>query len=845
MDIEAFADVYAQTITYGLFAARLHDPTLPTFDRDEAARLLPKSNPFLRKFFQTLRDDIDPRIEWIVDDLIEVFKACDVKKLLESYGRSTKRHDPIVHFYEDFLADYDPKLRKARGVWYTPEPVVDFIVRGVYEILKTEFGINEGLADKSKITIKTKTQGQDLRTKHNTKTKEELVHRVQVLDPATGTGTFLAQVIKQVHSHYENMPAIWSEYVKKDLIPRIHGFEIMMASYSMAHMKLDLLLRDLGHEMQGDERLGVYLTNSLEEAHPESDTLFASWLADEASEANRIKEETPVMCVIGNPPYNGESTNKGDWIMSLMDDYKKEPGGKEKLKERNPKWINDDYVKFLRYGQQFIEKNENGILAFINPHGFLDNPTFRGMRWHLLKTYDKIYTIDLHGNKKKNETTLDGNPDSNVFDIQQGVSINIFVKTGQKKANELGKIYHYDLYGGRALKYDFLNENSIQSIDFNRIPNVAPMYFMVPKDFKSQASYDKGFQVNDLFTINNVGVVTSRDSFVINENESVLSKRIKDFFLLEEELFKSNYNVRENKSWKINDVKKKASTFEATDIQKISYRPFDNRFLYYNDFFVERSRKEVMQHFLNGDNIGLTLCKQFKTGDNYVHTFITKKVIESSYVSNKTSEITSTFPLYLYETNEDGLFDENKQKRKPNFDSEILKKIEASLKLKLETDFTPEDLFDYIYAVLHSPKYRETYKEFLKIDFPRIPYPTKQNNFWQLVELGRQIRELHLLESPLLNASKNIRFDGGTDLTVEKPKYVPETQRVYINDSVYFEGVNEIAWNFYIGGYQPAQKWLKDRKGRELSVDDVKHYTQMIIAMGETDRLMKEVDNVI
>ncbi|HRO08537.1 MAG TPA: N-6 DNA methylase [Saprospiraceae bacterium] len=403
-----------------MFAARLHDPTLPTFSRQEAAELIPKSNPFLRKLFGYIAGpDIDDRIKWIVDSLVEIFLACNVEEILKNYGKSTKMEDPIIHFYETFLSEYDPKLRKARGVWYTPQPVVNFIVWAVDEILKTEFDLPQGLADTSKTKIKVDVQGKKV---------EQEVHKVQILDPATGTGTFLAEVVKHIHKKFEGQQGIWSNYVETHLLPRLNGFELLMASYAMAHLKLDLLLTETGYKPTKDQRFRVYLTNSLEEHHQDTGTLFANWLSTEANEANHIKRDNPVMVVIGNPPYSGESANKGEWIMNLMEDYKKEPGGKEKLKERNPKWINDDYVKFLRYGQHYIEKNGEGILAFINPHGFLDNPTFRGMRWNLMKTFDKIYTIDLHGNAKKKETAPDGSSDQNVFDIMQGVSINIFVK---------------------------------------------------------------------------------------------------------------------------------------------------------------------------------------------------------------------------------------------------------------------------------------------------------------------------------------------------------------------------------------------------------------------------------
>ncbi len=513
LEPKAFADLYAQTLAYGLFAARYHDPTLPSFDRDEAARLIPQNNPLLRNLFQSIAGyNIDERIEPTVDNLAEVFRHADVKSILEGYGKKTAQTDPIIHFYETFLAKYDAKLRKAKGVWYTPQPVVSFIVRAVDDILKDKFGLKDGLADASKTTIEVEAhegadQNQTLKKRKGKLYGTKEIHKVQILDPATGTGTFLAEVVEHIyHSRFKGMQGIWQEYVKQDLIPRLNGFEILMASYAMAHLKLDILLGETGCDMRDQkERLRIFLTNSLEEYHPDTQTLFASWLSDEAREANIVKKNMPVMVVMGNPPYSAESTNKGEWIVSLMEDYKKEPGGKEKLKERNPKAINDDYVKFMRYAQHFIEKNGEGVLAFINPHGFLDNITFRGMRWNLLKTYDEIYSIDLHGNAKKKETCPDGSKDENIFDIEQGVSINIFIKTGEKKKNDLGQFFHHDLYGKRKDKYQFLQNTAFVDVPYRVLPNVAPMYFMVPKDFTSLKKYEKNLSIVDLMKVNTSG----------------------------------------------------------------------------------------------------------------------------------------------------------------------------------------------------------------------------------------------------------------------------------------------------------------------------------------------------
>ncbi len=644
----AFADIYSQTLAYGMFAARLNDKTLDDFSRYEAAELIPKSNPFLRRLFGYIAGpDIDERIKTTVDNLADVYRATNIKELLKNFGKPTKMQDPIIHFYETFLGEYDPKLRKARGVWYTPEPVVKFIVRSVDAILKQEFGLPEGLADTSKTKIKVDTQTPDNRSKTGYKQAEKEVHKVQILDPATGTGTFLVEVVKYIYGKkFKAMQGAWSSYVQEHLIPRLNGFELLMASYSMAHLKLDMLLRETGYLATKDQRFNIYLTNSLEEEHPDTGSIFSAWLSTEANEANHIKRDTPVMCVIGNPPYSGESSNKGDWIMNIMENYKKEPGGKVKLQERNSKWINDDYVKFIRFGQHYIDKNGEGVLAFINPHGFLDNPTFRGMRWNLLQSFDKIYTLDLHGNAKKKEVCPDGSKDDNVFDIMQGVSINIFVKKGDNK--DLAKVRHCDLYGKRENKYNFLNEHSVDNIAWQELECKEPNYFFVPKDNELLGEYEKGFSVKDLFPVNNVGIVTSRDKFVIDESQETLKSRINDFFLLDKDTLVFKYGLKENKSWKIDEVKNEVDCFDNECVKRVSYRPFDDRWLYYNSNFIERSRLDVMQHFLKGDNLGLATIRINKEKE-FSSVFISTNMIEAR-LSDRF--LTSIFPLYLYEEDE-------------------------------------------------------------------------------------------------------------------------------------------------------------------------------------------------
>ena len=860
---KGFADVYAQTIAYGMFAARLHDPTLPTFSRQEASELIPKSNPFLRKLFGYIAGpDLDDRIKWIVDSLVEIFLACNVEEILKNYGKSTKMEDPIIHFYETFLSEYDPKLRKARGVWYTPKPVVNFIVRAVDDILKTEFDLPQGLADTSKTKIKVNLQGKII---------EQEVHKVQILDPATGTGTFLAEVVKHIHAKFKGQQGVWSNYVETHLLPRLNGFELLMASYAMAHLQMDLLLTETGFKpteasLRGtkqSQRLKIYLTNSLEESHPDTGTLFANWLSSEANEANFIKRDTPVMCIVGNPPYAVSSTNKGKWIESLTTDYKKN------LSERKLN-LDDDYIKFIRFGQHFIDKNGSGILAYISNNSFINGLTHRQMRKHLLESFDKIYILDLHGNSRIKEVCPDGSADANVFDIMQGVAITIFVKTGKKKPTDLGQVFHYDLFGKRDYKYDFLSENGLKNIDFKELQYSDPNYFFVPKDFGEQVEYEKGFKVDELFKTNNNAIETGK-------NEVTLFYNKEDAIVLKNEILNSNkfeflnkYKLNETRDWQFdlfqNDLKKNILNLPIS----IYHRPFDKRYTFYTGTsrgFHTYSANKLMPSMLQ-PNIAIMLKRQMKFDFSYC--FLVDSIVEATYFETAYAKA-NIFPLYLYpDTNVKqqsltGLNETNETLRRvPNLHLEIVTKISKSLGLTFVAEkttppvghpskggkFAPIDILDYIYAVLHSPNYREKYKEFLKIDFPKIPYPKNEKTFWELVALGSQIRQIHLLESPKVeDYITEFNIDG--DCIVEKPRYEPcqgsnpdRVGLVWINETQHFENVPEIAWNFYSGGYQPAQKWLKDRKGRKLEFDDIAHYQKIIVALSETYRIMKIINEI-
>lgn len=838
---KAFADMYAQTIAYGMFAARYHDPTIPTFSREEAATLIPHSNPFLRKLFQTIAGyDLDSRIAWIVDDLVQIFLATDVAQIMLNFGKSTKQDDPIIHFYETFLAAYDPSLRKSRGVWYTPEPVVNFIVRAVDDVLKTEFGLPQGLADTSKTKIKVEYEGKKI---------EKEVHKVQVLDPATGTGTFLAEVIKHVHGKFKSMPGAWPKYVENDLIPRLNGFELLMTSYAMAHLKMDILLTETGFTNPNNKRFKIFLTNSLEEAHENQFNLFTQWLSQEANEANTIKKDTPVMCVIGNPPYSVSSNNKSPWIENLVAEYKKD------LKERNIQPLSDDYIKFIRFGQHFIEKNGEGILAYISNNSFIDGLIHRQMRKNLLETFDKIYILDLHGSTKRKEVTEDGSKDENVFDIQTGVSINIFIKSQKKKKLSYAELFKYDLFGKRKFKYDFLSNHCLNEIKWNKLTNLDEKLSF--KYFEHSELNDlNSFKVDELFLNSASGITTERDDLTIQFEKEKLNSIKTDFESLTIDKLRHKYDLhKDGRDWTvktaIDDIIK-----NQPKIVPVLYRPFDIRFTIYtgkSKGFQSYPRPAVMNHFIRGKNEALIIGRQGQAmgSGEWNIIFISNSILDSNIFYRGRGTV---FALFQYpEVSAQKSFET--QTRQSNLNPKIVTQITKGINHTFVSDdnivvdlppnskgaIYPLNILDYIYAVLHSPSYREKYKEFLKIDFPRVPYPTDADKFWKLVALGKELREIHLLESPKVEEYITSYPEGGENI-VGKPTF--KNGSVYINETQYFSNVPEVAWNFYIGGYQPAQKWLKDRKDRELSYDDILHYQKIIVALSETARIMGEIDEV-
>ena len=857
MDEAQFADLYAQTLAYGLFAARASGKDFSEFDRIKATELIPEASPFLRWLFgEVAGPHIDPLIRLGVDNLATLMRGADVFEILKSFGRRTQTRMPLIHFYETFLAEYSPELRERRGVYYTPEPVVNFIVRAVDDLLKDKFGLAEGLADKSMVTVSVESDEDE-------KPVSRKFHKVQVLDPAAGTGTFLAEIIRLIHDrHFQGQRGRWDGYVDEHLIPRLNGFEILMAPYTMAHINMDLILRETRYRRArgADKRFRFYLTNALEEHHPETETFFAHELSREANQANAIKRNAPVMVVLGNPPYSVESANKGEWIKNLLKDYKQEPGG-GKLKERNPKSLNDDYVKFLRYGEHLINETGEGVLAFINNHSFLDNHTFRGMRRHLLQSFDEIFIIDLHGNTRKKERSPDGSPDANVFDIMQGVSINLFVKTGKKRGGGLARVRRADLYGSRESKYKTLAESDLARLNFRKLEMRAPRYFFMSVDFDVKDEYDRGFSVKEMFDVSGSGVDTAHDSFVIDGDRETLVRKFSAFRDSKPDAasLHEQFDVRTKKGW---DILAGWQNIQGISdlgrfVKPVSYRPFDDRFIFYEGKLVWRAVERISHHFpAEGDTTALALCRWQKTA-GFHHVFIHRNIMECSLVSNKTSERGWSFPLYRYPVKSHGLIagETDSNGRMPNLKDESVEIFAERLGLPFvaekksgKSGFAPIDVLDYIYAVLHNPNYREKYGEFLKMGIPRVPYPEDKKLFWKLVDLGGQLRELHLMKSETLN-SLVTEYNIPGDNVVEGVKF-QETDpksgvgRVWINKKQHFDNVPKRAWEFRIGGYKPCQKWLKDRKGQKLDDDDTSHYQRIVVALDETAALMQKIADI-
>lgn len=880
LDADGFADMYAQTISYGLLSARITDPQKKTAD-DFTAHM--RTNPFLRELMETFLRvggrrgkaggpgiDFD---ELGVSDVVELLDDANMEAVVCDFGDRNPQEDPVIHFYELFLKEYDAENRMQRGVFYTPRPVVSYIVRSVDELLRTEFGLADGLAD-------TITWGEmvelhkDLTIPNGVKPADRFV---TILDIATGTGTFLVEAVDVIYHtvvdkwkrkglNQKEIHDFWNDYVPTHLLPRLHGFELLMAPYAIAHLKIGLKLYETGYRFGSDERARIYLTNSLEQASDVRQinlTGVLPALAQEAEEVNEIKRKQRFTVVIGNPPYAGISSNMTDEAQHIVDVYKIVDG--EPLNERKL-WLQDDYVKFFRRAQMTLEQARFGVLGYITNHGYLDNPTFRGMRQSLMGTFKHLRFINLHGNANKKEQSPEGSEDNNVFDIRQGVAVCLATRVGADMAIE-----YTDLWGSREKKYAWLAEHEVGNSGFSILTPDSPYYFFEPQNTDYRTEYNHGWKIKDVFPVNCAGFITARDHFVVDFDKDALLDRIADFANpnLSDELIRTTYFAGcgsakypdgDTRGWKVPNARKKVinDVKWRKRVRTCIYRPFDPRPIYWADWMIDWPRPDVMRHMFEDNALALSTSRSVEIG-TFEHVLCTRLPLGHHTVSLK--EVNYVFPLFLFP-------DEQvaqqvltpRSKREPNLAPSFLKALSAAMRSPqsgaygLPIGVTAEDIFQYTYAVLHSPSYRSRYTEFLKIDFPRLPLPGSLDLFRDLTRLGGELVSLHLLESPKLDHFIT-SYTGPKKPEVGRVSWSDET--VWLDaagtkkglraspGTIGFRGVSEATWNFHIGGYQVCEKWLKDRKGRTLSQEDIEHYQKVIVALNETIGLMKEIDKVI
>ena len=821
---DEFADMYAQTLAYGLFAARCSLPNATNFSRETAASALPHSNPFLRQLFhQVDSPNLNQNITYILDEIANLLRNVSTEALRTAFTTSTHFEDPVIHFYETFLAEYAPQRRVDRGVYYTPPQVISYIVRSVDALLKTTLNRSDGLADDNTL----------------------------ILDPATGTGGFLLAVLDHIReyvtTHYGT--GDWNRYVNAQLVKRLFGFELLVAPYTIAHLKLSLFLQAQG--WQATERLRIYLTNTLEEPIEREQRLpFAGFISDEANAAVSVKKDAPLLVILGNPPYPRSSANPSrigrelTFIGGLIEDYQQIDG--TPLNDRNLKALQADYVKFIRWAQWRIEQNGEGILGYIVNNSFLDGPMFRGMRKSLLDSFNKIYHLNLHGSSRRTEAAPPDQDNENVFDIQQGVSILLCVKECDNPTP--AKVYYADVWGSREERYRTLSTIAVQSTEWCELQSTSPYYLFVPQAIDYSTEYETGWKLTNIFDFHSVGMATGRDRLTIHRTVEDVRETVTDFVSLPVDEARKRHGLpRDTHHWQTRRAQ--ADLRGHPDVERhimpIRYRPFDTRWTYYTgqSGFHSRPNYNIMRHLLQEENVAFSICS-IVTSSTWQHVLITDKITEKCYVSNRASESGHVFPLYLYPDPE-GL--EISTERSLNFKPAFLTTLSETLALpqiepfNLPEGISPEEILAYIYAVLYSPTYRERYYEFLKYDFPRIPLPRDIEYFRKLAALGQNLIDWHLLKD--VQISPLHRFEGEGDAVVSKVRYVDG--HVWINADQYFTDVPAEVWEYKIGAYQVCKKWLQDRKNTPLSHAEVRQYSGILVAVAETLRIMAEIDEVL
>ena len=920
IDYADFCDNFAQTLTYSLFLAKLN-ANGEKIDLYNLTKFIPKSFPLIRamsKFLQDLKEVDDKNlktIDWLLIEIVNINNNIDEKLIIEELNKFSldknlkliMNKDPYMHFYETFLSYYNPELREKRGVYYTPQSVVDFIINSIDLILKKDFnkvkGFGDALNQKDSITL---------------------------LDFATGTGTFLLDSFRKALSYYDKNSA---KYKPEELINKFYGFEFMIAPYTIAHLKLSQTLKEeFNYTLDDNERLNIFLTNTLETINIKEEKEKFSILVDLIKETELAQEtkDKNILIITGNPPYSGASANKGIFEEEIRSKYKdsleKEPlaiirNGKIE-KEKNPKWLLDDYVKFIRFAEMKLNKQkEGGIFGFISNNSFLDNPTFRGMRYSLLKSFDKIYILDLHGNVRKKEISPDGSKDENVFDIMQGVSINIFVRYSNSSLRErsrsnpnkidchaskearndniysnsdnsnLAKVYHYDLFGKREDKYKFLFDNNLDNIEWKELKFEAPFFLFIPQNEIIKSEYDRGISVKDMFRISGVGITAGRDDFCLSKNDNInslneLKDNIKKFMELEIEDARKEFNLgNDTRDWKIKyaqDELKRTNNLEK-NYMIINYRPFDFRWTYYtgkSKGFHCMPRREIMQHFMQDEitssfnhlgaadnntqdvkipchknnNIALNVARQSKIVGSWQYCFITNGLVDLSFMGGGNTGAGYIFPLYIYDTenvrkilreeNEEvgGMFEDIKhfenKVRIENFTPKFRKFINEKY-----GEIKPEEILGYIYAILFHKEYRKKYLDFLKIDFPKIPFVESKDYFLKFAKLGEELYNLHLgnlkiqkeVGEPMFKDNKN------KNEKIVKAIYNENEKDLFVNESLYFKNVDKEVWEYKIGGYQVLDKYLKSHKNENI---DYEHFENVIKILARSIEIEAEISEL-
>lgn len=823
---EQFADIYAQTVTYGLFIARIRaNNGIQSFSRETAANFIPATIGFLHDVFQFISfGQLPISLKWIIDDITEILRASDMKSITKSLYTE---HDPIIHFYETFLSVYDPRLREKAGVYYTPLPVVEFIVRAVNTLLKERFYLKDGLADKS----------------------------VTLLDPASGTTTFLVSAIgaalNEIKEKYGD--GLIKGRIEDNILNNFYGFELLMAPYAIGHLKLNIFLSEFGYIMPEDKRFKLYLTNTLDFKELEQLSIpILSSLSKESHLAGEVKRDTKILCLLGNPPYSSSMKDRTDFSKEAMKLYTIGLGVEN---ERKKGVMQDDYIHFLRFAHYKIEQSGRGIIGFITNNSYLDGLIHRQMRSSLLQTFDEIYILNLHGNSRIREKCPDGSKDENVFDIQQGVAISIFVKHDSKKSSEYGRVFYCNVYGLRENKFKFLDANQLKTIKWERLNPSRPYYFFVPKaDGKLQKEYSEFLSVTEIFKNWISGAETRQDAVMVQFKKKQIELVIKNLISdkTNQELTEI-YSFAENANWKLDDVRKYLkNNYNPDNIIQYCYRPFDTRWVYFDKKTFGRPRKPLMDNMFH-ENLGLMLMREYFYDRPISNFFVVNKVADSRIgLSNRGSAY--LFPLCLYQKTSsprkrfqfNGHVAEPPAEyliRVPNLSENFVEFITQKYNREFASDgkgdlkkaIGTEDILAYIYAVLYSKNYRQRYQDFLKTDFPRIPF-ADFGEFKRLSELGSELIALHTMKHPSINET-TVKFPIAGENIVKHVRYDSDNKRVSINDEQYFEGIEESLWSYLIGGYQVLDRWLKYRIGRSLDNEDIIYFMKIAKAIEETIKI--------